>query len=68
MIQAAKQKGAKVISVLTNAVDYASIAKKLKAAGSDVVVDEGFVDSETFKSVLSETPATMLVLSKAGTL
>mmetsp|Transcript_18468 Transcript_18468/g.21330 ORF Transcript_18468/g.21330 Transcript_18468/m.21330 type:complete len:303 (+) Transcript_18468:197-1105(+) len=66
LIQAAKQKGAKVISVLTNAVDYASIAKKLKAAGSDVVVDEGFVDSETFKSVLSETPATMLVLSKAG--
>uniref|UniRef100_A0A7S3PK15 enoyl-[acyl-carrier-protein] reductase n=1 Tax=Aplanochytrium stocchinoi TaxID=215587 RepID=A0A7S3PK15_9STRA len=61
LVQLAKEKGAKVISILTKAVDYKGVADSLKAAGSDVVVDEHFLGTETFKALVSENKPTVCV-------
>lgn len=66
VVQVAKQKGLKTISVLPYTGGYKSASNALRAGGADVVLAEPFLHTAAFYELLAEMGAPKLALNAEG--
>ena len=66
VIQLAKLRGVKTVSIIRDRADYKQVVEQLKALGGDVVVSEEFARSAEMKTVLADLAPARLALNGAG--
>lgn len=66
VVQMAKERGLKTVSIVADGVNYEATAESLKALGGDIVVSESYAASSDFTRLWSDLPGAALALNGSG--